>query len=196
MADHTHTLLQVISSDKDRETGTQSWPEYLFSYVYWNLHHLDSWVKRDLLDVTCFIISLFNVQHVSEVNTTILRTLRLIWWVISWVVLIWFDVCWCYFVVWLWRCGIRMQVEALGTSTTTHEITQHISRKVLRMVVLTSETYWTLNKEIIKQVTSSWSLFTQPSLQRFLNAVKPHFKYDHAHFSTCIPLMSVSAEEF
>jgi len=32
--------------------------------------------------------------------------------VISWVVLIWFDVCWCYVVVWLWWCGIRMQAEA------------------------------------------------------------------------------------
>ena len=29
------------------------------------------------------------------------------------------------------------------------------------MDVLTSETYWALNKEIIKEVTSSWSLFTQ-----------------------------------
>jgi len=47
-------------------------------YVYWTVHHLDSWVKRDQLDVTCFIISLFNVQHVSDVNTSILRSLRLI----------------------------------------------------------------------------------------------------------------------
>ena len=54
---------------------------------------LHSWVKRDQLDVTCFIISLFNAQHVSD--------------------------------------------------------------------VLTPETCWALNKEIIKQVTSSWSLFTQ-----------------------------------
>jgi len=45
----------------------------------------------------------------------------------------------------------------------THEIIQHISRKFLRMDVLTSETCWTLYKEIIKQVTSSWSLFTQLS---------------------------------
>jgi len=54
-----------------------------------------SWVKRDQLDITCFIISLFNVQHVSDVNTCILRSLRLVCWVISWVVLLWFDVCWC-----------------------------------------------------------------------------------------------------
>ena len=81
------------------------------SYVYWTVHHLDSWVKRDKFDVTCFIISLFDVQHVSDVNTSILRSLRLICWVISWVVLLWFDVCWCYVVVWLWWCGIRMQAS-------------------------------------------------------------------------------------
>ena len=28
------------------------------------------------------------------------------------VVLLWFDVCWCYFVVWLGWCGILMQAEA------------------------------------------------------------------------------------
>jgi len=27
--------------------------------------------------------------------------------------LLWFDVCWCYVVVWLGWCGIRMQAEAL-----------------------------------------------------------------------------------
>jgi len=144
-----------------------------------------SWIKRDQLDVTSFIISLFNTQHVSDVNTSILRSLRLICSVISWVVLIWFDVCWCYVVVWLWWSGIRMQAEALQclslhTDTTppqpnhnvtpthiepntTHEVTQRISRKLLRMDVLTSETCWALNKEIIKQVTSSWSLFIQLS---------------------------------
>ena len=73
----------------------------------------DSWEKRDQLDVTCFIISLFNAQHVSDVNTSILRSLRLMCWVISWVALIWFNVCWSYVVVWLWWCGIRMQAEAL-----------------------------------------------------------------------------------
>ena len=71
-----------------------------------------SWVKRDQLDVTCFIIPLYNAQHVSDVNKSFLRSLRLMCWVISWVTLIWFDVCWSYVVVWLWWCGIRMQVEA------------------------------------------------------------------------------------
>ena len=72
------------------------------SYVYWTVHHLDSWIKRDQLHVTRFFISLFNAQHVSDVNTSILRSLRLICWVIAWVVLLWFD-----------ACGIRMQAEAL-----------------------------------------------------------------------------------
>ena len=88
------------------------------SYVYWTVHHLDSWIKGDQLDVTCFIISLFNAGHVSDVNTSILRSLRLICWVISWVVLVWFDVCWCYVVVWLGWCGIRIQCFSLHTDTT------------------------------------------------------------------------------
>ena len=92
------------------------------------MHHLDSWMKRDQLDVTCFLISLFNAQHVSDVNTSILRSFRLICWVISWVVLLWFDACWCYGVVWLGWCGIRMQAEAL--------------------LVCSCGTCWTLNNEI------------------------------------------------
>jgi len=74
---------------------------------------LDSWIKSDQLDVTCSIISLFNAQHVSDVNTSILRSLRFICWVVSWVVLLWFDVCCCYVVVWLGWCGICMQAEAV-----------------------------------------------------------------------------------
>ena len=48
------------------------------SYVYWTVHHLDSWIKIDQLDVTCFIISLFTVQRVSNVSTSVFRSLRLI----------------------------------------------------------------------------------------------------------------------
>ena len=44
-----------------------------------------------------------------------------------------------------------------------HEITQQISRKLLRMDVVTSETCWAVNNEIKRQVTSSWSLFIQLS---------------------------------
>jgi len=48
------------------------------SYVYWTVHHLDSWIKIDQLEVTCFIISLFTAQHVSNVSTFIFSSLRLI----------------------------------------------------------------------------------------------------------------------
>ena len=48
------------------------------SYVYLTVRHLVSWIKIDQLDVTCFIISLFNAQHVSDVSTSIFRSLRLI----------------------------------------------------------------------------------------------------------------------
>ena len=86
------------------------------SYVYGTVRHLDSWIRRDQLDVICLFISLFNAQHVSDVNTSILRSLWLICWVISWVVLLWFDVCWCYGVVRQGWCGILIQAEALVLS--------------------------------------------------------------------------------
>ena len=106
--------MEVLPAALAENKGECYWTDRLSkSYVYWTMHRLDSWIKGDQRDVTCFIISLFNAQHVSAVNTSILRSLRLICWVISWVVLLWFDVCWCYIVVWLGWCGIRMQVEAL-----------------------------------------------------------------------------------
>ena len=42
------------------------------------MHHLDSSIKIDKLDVTCFIISLFTAQHVSNVSASIFTSLRLI----------------------------------------------------------------------------------------------------------------------
>jgi len=37
--------------------------------------------------------------------------------VISWVVLLWFDACWCYVVVWLGWCGIRIPHHPSQTTT-------------------------------------------------------------------------------
>jgi hypothetical protein len=56
-------------------------------------------------------MSLALLFHYLMLNT--FRSLRLICSVISCVVLLWFDVCWCYGVVRLGWCGIRMQAEAL-----------------------------------------------------------------------------------
>jgi len=99
-----------------------------------NTHN--SWVKRDQLDVTCFIIPLLNAQHVSDVNTSILRSLRLMCWVISWVVLIWFDARWSYLVVWLWWCGIRMQAEALVLSLFNAQHVSDVNTPILRSLWL------------------------------------------------------------
>ena len=137
---------------------------------------------------------LFHAHHVSDVNTSILRSLRLICWVISWVVLFWFDVCCCYVVVWLWWCDIRVQAEALvpqpaqqhtsNHNNTTHEITQQISRKLLRMDVLTSETCWALNNEITKQETSSWSLKLLSNVRHLLDfSFVAHLKTKFMHNS-------------
>ena len=111
-------------------------------------------------------------------TASILSSLRFICWVMSWVVLLWYDACWCYGVVWLGWCGIRIPHHTSQTTTyhqhtsnqsnTTHDITQQISRKLLRMDVLTSETCWAVNNEIIKQVTSSCSLFIQNNNISFL----------------------------
>ena len=49
-----------------------------FFKVYWTVYHLDSWTEIDKFDVICFIISLFTAQHVSNVSTSIFRSLRLI----------------------------------------------------------------------------------------------------------------------
>ena len=114
---------------------------------------------------------------------------------ISCVVLLWFGVCWCYGVIRLEWCGIRMQASACNrilllsiitsyyyyyllllsppqpnhTVTPTHiEPEQHnpwnkctISLNLLKMDVLTFETCWAVNSEIIKQMTSNWSIFIQ-----------------------------------
>ena len=97
---------------------------------------INSWVKRDQLDATCFIITLFSAQHVSDVNTSILRSLRLICKVTSWVVS--GSMC----------VGVPLQCGYGG-------VVFVCSLKHCSAVC------WALNKVIIKQVASSWSLFTQ-----------------------------------
>jgi len=71
-------LIQVSSANHSHLQGATSAAPYALSniqrksYVYWTVHHSDSWVKRDQLDATCFIIILSSAQHVSDVNTSIL----------------------------------------------------------------------------------------------------------------------------
>ena len=147
------------------------------------MHHLDSWIKIDQLGITCFIISLFTAQHVSNVSTAIFRSLRL--------AVDLFHVLYCSglmcvgVTVWFGWGGVvslcRLKHFSLHKDTTppqpNHTVTPtHIEpeqyntwnkstarRKLLKMDVLTFETCWAVNSEIIKQVTSSWSVFIQLS---------------------------------
>jgi len=97
-----------------------------FDLMFIGLHHLDSWIKIDQPDVTCFIISLFTAHHVSNVSTSIFRSLRLI--VDLFLVL---------------YCSVSIEVLALASLFSGEWF----------------ETCWSVNSEIIKQVTSSWSIF-------------------------------------
>ena len=85
---------------------------WIFSYVCWTVHHLDSWIKIDQLHFTCFIISPFTAQHVSNVSASIFRSLRIIVDLFH-VLYCSGSMCWCYGVVRLGWCGILMQAEAL-----------------------------------------------------------------------------------
>jgi hypothetical protein len=142
----------------------------------------DIWLKIEQIDVTCFIISLFTAQHVSNVITSIFMSLRLI------VEL--FHVLYCSgsmcvgVTVWFGWGGVvslcrlkhcfslhkdNTPPQPNHTVTPTHiEPEQYnkwnkstLIRKLLKMDVLTFETCWAVNSEIIKQVTSSWSIFIQ-----------------------------------
>ena len=109
------------------------------------MHHLDSWIKIDQLDVTRFIISPFTAQHVSNVSTSIFRSLRL---TVDLFHVLYFSV--------------RIEVLALAFLFTEQYNTWNkstISRKLLKMDVLTFETCWAVQSQIKKRVTSSWSIF-------------------------------------
>ena len=109
---------------------------------------LISWIKIDQLDVTCFIISLFTAQRVSNVSTSIFRSLPLI--------VDLFHVLYCSGSMCVGVTHIEPEQYNPWNKST-------ISRKLLKMDVLTFGTCWAVNSEIMKEVTSSWSIFIQLS---------------------------------
>ena len=62
--------------------------------------------------------------------------------VISWVVLLWFDVCWCYVVVWLGWCGIRMQAEALLLFSFTWNMRRRPVQQYLEDTAERQDSWW------------------------------------------------------
>ena len=84
------------------------------SYVYWTVHHCDSWRIRDQLDGTSYYVlfHFFYAQHVSDINTSIIRSLRLFYWITTLVVCSCFDVCWSFGVAGLgWCPWIRLKLQ-------------------------------------------------------------------------------------
>jgi len=83
-------------------------------YLYWTLHHCDSWRIRDQLDVTSYkvLFHFFYAQHVSDINTSIIRSLRLFYCITTLVVCSCFDVCWSFGVAGLgWYPCSRLQPD-------------------------------------------------------------------------------------
>ena len=70
------------------------WHILVISYVYWTVHHCDSWRIRDQLDVTSYYVlfHFFYAQHVSDINTSIIRSLQLFYCITTSVVCSCFDV--------------------------------------------------------------------------------------------------------
>jgi len=133
------------------------------SCVYWTVHHLDSWIKIDQRDITCLIISLFTDQRVSNVSTPIFGSLRLS--------VDLFHVLCCSgsmcvgVTVWFGWGGVvslcRLKHWSIEPEQYNPWNKSTISRKLLKMDVLTFETCGAVNREIIKEVTSSFSVFIQ-----------------------------------
>jgi len=127
-------------------------------YAYWTVHHCDSWRIKDQLDVTCsFLFHFWCAQHVSDINISIISSLRLFCWITT-------------------SCASACNTDTTPTqphrisnthrtkNNTTNVVIQQNSRKLLVMDILMSLTCWAHKKWNKKeQVTSSWSFILQLS---------------------------------
>ena len=95
---------------------------------------LDEW-KTYLMSLA-ILFRLLCAQHVSDINISIFRSLRLCCWVTTSVVL--FSVR-CVLEIW---CGNKSSSTQRTENKTTDVVTQQHSRKLLKMDILMSETCW------------------------------------------------------
>jgi len=113
------------------------------------VHHCDSWRIKDQHDVTCYFFHVLCAQHVSDINISIIRSLRLFCWIITLVVLF------------LARCVLEFRCSWVGVVTVLQASAWIIltillnyqcgnskkkSRKLLVMDILMSETCWAHKK--------------------------------------------------
>jgi len=64
------------------------------SYVYWTVHHCESWGISDQIDIISYYIlfHFFYAQYISDINTSIIRSLRVFYCITTLVVCSCFDV--------------------------------------------------------------------------------------------------------
>ena len=112
---------QARSINEYKNLRSKVWRDVQFN-VYWTMHHCNSWRIKDQLDVTCYFISLlmYSTQHVSDINISIIRGLRLCCWITTSVVL--FSVrcvleIWCG---WVWVVPVLQASAAPNLQHTTN----------------------------------------------------------------------------
>jgi len=98
-------------------------------------------------------------QHVSDINISIIRSLRLFYWITSLVVLF------------LVRCVLELRCSNTHRTknNTTNEVIQQNSRKLLMMDILMSETCWAHKKwnkiasdnKLVFYSSSTYTYFTE-----------------------------------
>ena len=134
------------------------------AYVYWTVHHCNSWRIKDQLDVTCYFISLlmcsacFGHQYIlqQELATVLLNYHIGNLFSVRCVLKIWCG--------WVWVVSVlQAEASACNTDTTQNQphqisntqrtenkipdvIIQQHSRKLLIMDILVSETCWVHKK--------------------------------------------------
>jgi hypothetical protein len=120
----------------------------LFNYCLSNKIH--NTIVENKRPTWCHLQFLFHFvcsQHVSDINISIIRILRLFCLITTLVVCSWFDVCWCF------RCGWvsvdttptqlhRKHQHTSNQEHTTNLVIQQNSRKLLMMDILMPETCW------------------------------------------------------
>ena len=100
---------------------------------------VDEW-KTNLMSLV-ILFRLLCAQHVSDINMSIFRSLRLFCWITTSVVLISVR---CVFEIWC-GCNKSSNTQRTENKTTDVVIRQH-SRRLLKMDILMSETCWAHNK--------------------------------------------------
>ena len=123
------------------------------TYVYGTVYHCNSWKQKTNLMLLAILFHFLCAQHVSDINISIIRILRLFCWITTLVVCSWFDVCWCFGVVGLeWYPCYRLQPvtpnlqHTSNQEHTTNVVIQQNIRKLLIMDILMSETCWAYKK--------------------------------------------------